>query len=93
MNNINEVDTTDTKGLEILTDLVNTCVKLAYQAGAVIRHVDQMRSGPDAKGNDLIGAKLKDPNDTRSYLTVADQLAQKVIVDGKIFKVLKFSKP
>jgi hypothetical protein len=78
-------------GRALLARLVCSCVSLAGLAGETIRAVqlgrerEQARGGDggsDGGGGDALGESLKDPGDTRSYLTVADVRAQKVIVDG-----------
>ncbi|KAA8492835.1 3'(2'),5'-bisphosphate nucleotidase 1 [Porphyridium purpureum] len=66
-------------GALLLVDVVRTCAYLAASAGAVIRDVQRRRDAGDALA---LGATLKDANDTRSYLTVADLRAQRVIVQG-----------
>ena len=60
-----------------LRELLSVCVCLASKAGQVIRDVQQDR---ETNGRIAFNAQLKDPNDSRSYLTVADRRAQKVIL-------------
>jgi 3'(2'), 5'-bisphosphate nucleotidase len=74
------------KGIELLASLVSTLVILASQAGHVIRDVQKMREEESLRchddGQSALGAILKDAKDKRTYLTIADIRAQKVIVDG-----------
>ncbi|GBG30930.1 Inositol monophosphatase 3 [Hondaea fermentalgiana] len=65
------------EGRAALEALVKRCVALAKDAGAVVRKVQAGR-----EQGETLDASLKDPEDPRTYLTVADQRAQKVIVDG-----------
>lgn len=66
-------------GRELLCDIVGACVQLVKLAGGVIRAVQRDR---ESSGDVSLGANLKDASDDRSYLTVADVRAQKVIVEG-----------
>eukprot|EP01064_Diplonema_japonicum_P015234 TRINITY_DN22989_c0_g1_i1.p1 TRINITY_DN22989_c0_g1~~TRINITY_DN22989_c0_g1_i1.p1 ORF type:complete len:802 (+),score=209.56 TRINITY_DN22989_c0_g1_i1:80-2407(+) len=62
--------------MAIVKDLLALCVGLSQRAASVIRDVQKEReAGVDLK------AELKDASDPRTYLTCADQRAQKVIVD------------
>mmetsp|Transcript_64074 Transcript_64074/g.71761 ORF Transcript_64074/g.71761 Transcript_64074/m.71761 type:complete len:273 (+) Transcript_64074:87-905(+) len=73
-----------------LRQLLSACISLSNAACAIIRNVQQSRehnNDDDDNNNNNDNSKsfvaiLKDPTDTRSYLTVADQRAQQVIVDG-----------
>eukprot|EP01051_Picozoa_sp_SAG22_P009567 SAG22_NODE_805_length_7096_cov_28.481206_7_plen_343_part_00 len=80
-------------GRVLLFRLLRSCVSLAQLAGETIRGVQRGReaatqpaAGPSPSPcqcpADALSASLKDPTDTRSYLTIADVRAQKVIVDG-----------
>jgi len=61
----------------LLEDVVSVCGFLAAQAGEVIRAVHRRR-----EDGGYIATQMKDPNDSRTYLTVADQRAQHVIISG-----------
>ena len=72
-------------GRALLVELMRVCARLASGAGIVIREVQQAREtaqqapagGAHAGGaNAALGASLKDPTDSRSYLTIADVRAQ-----------------
>ena len=69
--------TSDGRGL--LCRLVQHCAVLANLAGATIRAVQRER---EEAGEASLGASLKNPEDPRSFLTIADLRAQKVIVEG-----------
>lgn len=58
-------------------ELLSACVSLSHAACGVIRDVQRSRE----KG-ESIGAAMKDPTDSKSYLTVADKRAQQLIVDA-----------
>lgn len=58
--------------------LLRACVKLAKLACGVIRDVQCQREEQGGK----LHAELKDPEDPRTYLTVADRRAQRVILAG-----------
>ena len=60
-----------------LRQLLSGCVSLCRSAMAVIRAVQREREQGSA-----LEATMKDPTDSRTYLTKADTMAQRVIVGG-----------
>ena len=60
-----------------LRQLLSGCVSLCRSAMAVIREVQRER-----EAGVTIESTMKDPTDSRTYLTKADTLSQRVIVDG-----------
>ena len=60
-----------------LRQLLSGCVSLCRSAMAVIREVQREREAGAA-----LEATMKDPTDSRTYLTKADTLSQRVIVEG-----------
>ena len=63
--------------------LMNSCMSLASQACNIIRSLQREREASSGMGGErALCAQLKDPNDSRSYLTVADELAQAHIISG-----------
>ena len=60
-----------------LRQLLSGCVSLCRSAMAVIREVQREREAGAA-----LESTMKDPTDSRTYLTKADTLAQRVIVRG-----------
>lgn len=64
-------------GTQVLGKLLKRCVELAREAGNVIRSVQA-----DREAGKPLDASLKDADDPRTYLTVADQRAQQVVVNG-----------
>jgi len=60
-----------------LKQLLSGCVSLCQSAMTVIREVQREREAGIA-----LESTMKDPTDSRTYLTKADTLAQRVIVDG-----------
>jgi len=61
-----------------LEELLKICVSLSKQACKVIHDVQQKR---EQQGS-LSKVQLKDPSDPRTYLTEADEAAQRVILKG-----------
>ena len=60
-----------------LRQLLSGCVSLCRSAMTVIREVQREREAGAA-----LEATMKDPTDSRTYLTKADTLSQRVIVEG-----------
>ena len=60
-----------------LRQLLSGCVSLCRSAMAVIREVQREREAGVA-----LESTMKDPTDSRTYLTKADTLSQRVIVGG-----------
>ena len=60
-----------------LAELLAICVTLARRACGVLQAVQKQR---DHDGT--LAAELKDPNDTRTYVTIADLQAQALIISG-----------
>ena len=60
-----------------LRQLLSGCVSLCRSAMAVVREVQREREAGAA-----LEATMKDPTDSRTYLTKADTRAQRVIVEG-----------
>ena len=81
-----ETNISDGGGRALLAELVRLCSQLAHAAGRVIREVQALREdGTTATAiasatATLLGATLKDPTDSRTYLTLADVRAQSFIV-------------
>lgn len=61
-----------------LCGLLGLCVSLCHEACAIIRDVQCQR---EADGGRL-AAELKDPTDPRTYLTAADERAQRCVIAG-----------
>ncbi len=60
-----------------IRELLSVCVSLSGAACSVIRSVQRHR-----ENSGVLNAELKDPRDSRSYLTNADVGAQRVILSG-----------
>ena len=61
----------------LFEEVLSVCVDAARTAGQVVRDVQKGREAGKA-----LDAQLKDESDSRTYLTVADQRAQKVITSA-----------
>eukprot|EP00041_Stephanoeca_diplocostata_P026628 m.720979 g.720979 ORF g.720979 m.720979 type:complete len:1005 (-) comp23011_c0_seq1:245-3259(-) len=66
-----------------LADLVAVCTRAVVQSCALIRKVQSCRVAGSfgAAGISVIGARMKDQHDSRTYVTAADELAQIAIIE------------